>query len=194
LDYPSCKNSEKFRVQNIHMPAACGTHLDAPSHCIPGGWSISDLPFERLEGPGALIDIALKATETYSLSTHDILQFENAHGKIEMGAWVLIRTGWEKHWFDPERYRNNHCFPSVSLEAAQCLLDRDVTGIAIDTLSPDRPMDGYPVHQRLLAHQKLIVENAAHLEGLPAKGFRVFAMPLKMEGATESPIRLFACI
>jgi len=190
LDYAGCEGEVRFRVQNLRFPAATGTHLDAPSHCIPGGKSIADIPLQRLEGPCVVLDASSRASEIYSVLPEDILRFEKNHGTIEPGTWVLFLTGWEKHWNDPSAYRNNLVFPSVSKAAAEILLKRDIAGLGIDTLSPDRPRDGYPVHRLLLGNGKLIVENVAHLINLPPVGARLLVLPLKLEGATESPVRL----
>jgi kynurenine formamidase len=65
------------------------------------------------------------------------------------------------YWDIPERYHNHYQFPTVSREAAKLLLLRNISGLGIDTLSPDGPDDDYPVHQLLLGANKYIVENVA---------------------------------
>jgi kynurenine formamidase len=37
IDYADCEAQDKFRVMKVKMHAGIGTHMDAPSHCIPGG-------------------------------------------------------------------------------------------------------------------------------------------------------------
>jgi len=190
LDYGACKSIVKFRVQRINIPAAAGTHMDAPSHCIPLGANIAEIPLQKLEGPCFVVDVSDRASESFSLEPDDILRFETVHGNIPPGSWVLVRTGWESRWNNPEAYRNGYRFPSISKEAAEMLLQRDVAGLGIDTLSPDRPQDGYPVHQLFLGSGKLIIENVAHSGDLPPTGARLLALPLKIAGGTESPLRL----
>jgi kynurenine formamidase len=190
LDYGACTSIVKFRVQRINLMAAAGTHMDAPSHCIPSGASIAEIPLQQLEGPCFVVDVSDRASESFSVEPDDILRFETAYGKISPGSWVLVRTGWESRWNNPEAYRNEYRFPSISKEAAEILLQRDVTGLGIDTLSPDRPQDGYPVHQLFLKNGKFIIENVAHSGDLPQTGARLLALPLKIAGGTESPLRL----
>ena len=38
------------------------------------------------------------------------------------------------------------------------------------------------------------LENVAHLEKLPARGFHVIVAPIKIEGGTGGPVRLFAVL
>ena len=67
-------------------------------------------------------------------------------------------------------------------------------GIGIDTLSPDRPESGYPVHQIILGNGRYIIENIANARLLPTTGSYIFAMPLKLAKGSESPIRLLGML
>lgn len=67
-------------------------------------------------------------------------------------------------------------------------------GLGIDTLSPDRPNEGYPVHRTLLSAGKYIIENIANSEQLPPTGSFVLALPLKIRQATEAPMRLIGLL
>lgn len=194
LDYSDCVDAVKFRVQRITMDAGIGTHLDAPAHCVPGGLTIDQLSSGDLQANCVVVDVSNKAHERYSLSVSDIENFEREHGKIPPSSFVLIRTGWDKFWAQPEKYRNHHVFPSVSLAAAQWLLERKIVGLGIDTLSPDRPEDAYPVHAALLGAGKYIIENVANAALLPPCGSRIFAFPIKIRGGTEAPLRLLAFV
>lgn len=194
LDYSDCVGDVKFRLTEIKMDTGIGTHLDAPCHFIPNGMTVDQLPINQLIAPCVVIDVSKSAHERYSVSFQDIKDFEKQHGEIIKGQFVMIRTGWELFWNEPEKYRNNHLFPSVSKEAALYLLEKNIAGIGIDTLSPDRPEDGYLVHQALLGAGKYIVENAANLDKLPIVGSHILALPIKIKNAAEAPIRLIALI
>lgn len=194
LDYSDCTDNVKFRIQQFAMNAGIGTHIDAPAHCAPGGLTIDQLPLGDLQANCVVIDVSAKAHERYTLSVADVEHFEQQHGKIPSSSFVVIRTGWDKFWLQPQKYHNNHIFPSVSLAAAQLFLDRGIAGLGIDTLSPDRPEDGYPVHSLLLGAGKYIVENVANSALLAPCGNRVLIFPLKIKGGTESPVRLVAIV
>jgi kynurenine formamidase len=192
LDYENCSSDVKFRVQNISMNAGIGTHIDAPAHCIPNGLTVDDLVLSDLIAPCLVVDVSEQAHERYSVSIEDIQAFEVHYGPITPGCFIMIRTGWEKWWNDPDQYRNHYRYPSVSGMAAEYCLQRGIVGLGIDTLSPDRPDDGYPVHAAILGAGKYIVENAANLSELPRVGSYILALPIKTKGGTEAPIRLIA--
>lgn len=194
IDYANCKGEYKFRVMKVKMHAGIGTHMDAPSHCIAGGRFIHDFDVNDLIMPCAVIDVSGKCHERYSLSVHDIADFESQFGPIAQGSCVFVKTGWSKFWHTPSKYHNNHVFPSVSSEAAELLLERGVSAIGIDTLSPDRPEDGFNVHKTFLGADKIIIENVANLGSIPPTGSFVMVMPIKIKDGTEAPVRLVGLI
>lgn len=194
LDYATCTTPVKFRVQEIKMHAGMGTHIDAPAHCFSDGKTVDALNLEELIAPCVVIDISQQAHASYQCSNTDVQSFERKYGKISKGAFVIIRTGWDKLWNEPKQYRNDLQFPSLSIEAANALLDRDIVGIGIDTLSPDTENSGYPVHQAVLGAGKYLVENIAHSDKLPHVGSFTMALPILTVGGTEAPIRLIGLI
>jgi kynurenine formamidase len=194
IDYADCEGEDKFRVMKISMHAGIGTHMDAPSHCIPGGRCIHDFDVDELCMPCVVIDVSGKCHERYSLTEGDVADFESKHGPIAKGSCVMIKTGWSKFWGDPKRYHNNHVFPSVSIEAANLLLQRSVNALGIDTLSPDRPQHGFKVHQAFLEADKVLIENVANLDNMPPIGAFVMALPIKVQDGTEAPVRLVGLI
>jgi kynurenine formamidase len=194
LDYTECTSEVKFRVQQIKMHAGIGTHIDAPSHCTPGAATVDKLQLEHLISPLCVIDVHKKATENYIISNTDILDFESNYGKIPEHSFVAFYTGWSKHWHNESKYHNNHVFPSICATAASTLITRNISGIGIDTLSPDIPKSGFPVHKIILGADKYIVENIANLETMPAIGAYTLVLPIKGQGLTESPVRMIGLI
>ena len=194
LDYDLTTSDVSFRVQQLKMHAGIGTHIDAPAHCSLGNATIEQLDLNNLIAPCVMIDVSAQAHESYTVSLNDVMAFEATHGIIEPHSFVLIRTGWDQFWNQPERYHNNYRFPSVSKEAADCLILRKAVGIGIDTLSPDRPESGYPVHAAFLGSEKYIVENAANSISLPPTRSFILALPIKTRHGTESPLRLVGLI
>jgi kynurenine formamidase len=184
----------KFRAHVIQMAESIGTHMDAPAHCIPGGATIEQLSLDHLIAPCVVIDVSAKSHERYTIMPADVEAFEQTHDRIPAGSCVLFRTGWEQYWGQPDKYRNNHVFPCLSEQVAHLLLERNIAGIGIDTLSPDRPEHGFPVHQAILGAGKYIVENVANSGVLPPVGAYTLCLPIKTRGGTEAPVRLVGLI
>lgn len=180
----------KFRVQRLEMSAGIGTHMDAPSHCYEQAPAISDIPLQTLICPCRVIDVSGRANEQYSVTAEDVYLFEENYGTIPEGAFVIIYTGWDQRWEQPEKYRNEKIFPNISIEAAQLLLSRRIVGIGIDTLSPDAFGSHFPVHQLMLGAGKYIIENVANAKQLDPSDSYIFALPMKIMDGTEAPVRL----
>jgi kynurenine formamidase len=192
VDYP-----QGCRVFQYQMMAGAGTHMDAPSHFIPKAADIADIPVEQLVAPLCLLHLRIGDNQDYLVSEADILQYEATHGAIPRGALVVAHTGWSRHWSNPAAYSNldssgTRHFPGFSPEAAKLLLQRDVVGIGIDTLSPDGGNTNFPVHHLMLGAGKYILENLTHLADLPAQGAFAVALPINICGGTEAPCRVIA--
>lgn len=192
-DYIEDQEQITFKVQSMSLNCGIGTHVDAPAHCFSSLQSIEQLPLESLINPGILIDISHRSDANNFLHSDDIFNFESIYGQIPENSCVLIHTGWEQHWPTP-KYHNNYQFPYISAEAATLLVTRNIKALGIDTLSPDRPDSGFPVHGLLLSKQILIIENIANLNLLPPTNFMVTIAPLKIKDATESPVRMWATL
>ncbi|MBN9543306.1 MAG: cyclase family protein [Alphaproteobacteria bacterium] len=194
VDYTDCQGEDKFRVMKIKMNAGIGTHVDAPSHCIPGGRCIDDFNLDEMCMPAIIIDVSDRCHARFSLAKSDIIEFENKHGQINKSTCVMINTGWSKFWDTPTKYHNNHIFPYISNQAAELLLKRDINALGIDTLSPDIPQNGFPVHRLFLGAGKILIENATNLKRMPQVGSYVMVLPIKVKDGTEAPVRLVGLI
>ncbi len=193
-DYHHCEGEFKFRSQALDIRASAGTHIDAPAHCFEGARDVSELTLEELICPCVVVNVSDRAHERYKVSVQDIENFENKYGVIKPGTFVIFYTGWSRFWSQPKKYHNSLVFPSICPDAAKFLLERQITGIGIDTLSPDCDEKGSFVHALVLGANKYIVENIANAQEMPATGASIFIMPLRVQGAAESPVRLAAVI
>ncbi len=194
LDYKDCTPPNVFRKHDISTPCGVGTHMDSPSHVIPGGRTIDQITMEELVTDCVVIDVSHEADDNYIIMPVVVEKFEKKHGEIQPNSFVIFYTGWDKNWENPEKYINNHVFPSVHESTASMLLKRNISGLGIDTLSTDTGAVGFPVHHAILGANKYLVENVANAKDLPATGAKSLVMPLKIKDATEVPVRLIALI
>ena len=86
-------------------------------------------------------------------------------------------------------------FPGYSAAAAKVLLERKVSGLGCDTLSTDPGNSSdYPVHHLVLGAGGYQLENLADLSGLPEAGAFLVVAPIKLEGGSGGPVRVFALL
>jgi kynurenine formamidase len=179
-----------------------GTHLDAPAH-FPGGKEFLDqIPVERLFAPAVVIDVREEAAKDpdYRLRVMRVEKWEALHGRIPTGAVVLLRTGWASRWPDQARYRNMDSagvmhFPGFSVEAARLLIERGAVALGIDTLSIDYgPSKDFEVHRVTLPAGLYQLENLANMDQLPEADAFLISAPIKLEGGSGGPVRVFALL
>jgi kynurenine formamidase len=194
---------DHYFAREICLPEHFGTHLDAPAHFAQGKWTVDQIPPERFVAALIVIDVGdrAKSNADYQLSPDDISAWEKAHGEIPSGSVVIANTGWASRWNLAKEYRNADekgvmHFPGYSLAAAKLLVDnRKVYALGIDTLSIDYgPSRDYPVHQYTLGHSLYHLENVANLNHVPARGATVIVAPMKVEGGSGCPVRIYALV
>lgn len=189
-----------YRIFSFNQSEGVGTHIDAPAHFIKGGRTISDLLVEELVAPACVIDVCDQVNKNpdHRINADDIHAWEKTHGQIPAKSMVLGYTGWSKYWPDVKQYQNMDAngimhFPGWSKAAAELLVERDVVAVGIDTLSIDAGIAAdFAIHQVILGNDKYQIENLTNLDKLPPKGATVFALPIKIKGGSEAPIRAIA--
>jgi kynurenine formamidase len=194
IDYKDCTPPNLFRVQKIETKAGIGTHMDAPAHIVKGGKTIESLELNNLVTDCVVIRVDNEVNEKYVIMPSVVEKFEEEHGKITPNSFVIFYTGWEQYWNNPEKFINDHMSPSLHISTGELLLERNIAGIGIDTLSIDSGAEDFPLHRLILGAGKYLVENVANAKELPPIGATIFVLPMKMKGATEAPIRLIALI
>lgn len=195
-----------YAANRFCAPEHGGTHLDAPIHFARDGMTIDELPLTQLVAPALRIDVREQAGKdrSYRLRVDDILAFERQHGRIAPGTIVLLQTGWSRFWPNRAQYLGSASpddpsgldFPSYGAEAARLLVEeRKVALLGVDTASIDfgRSKD-FLVHRIAAAGNVAGLENLANLDQLPASGFTVIALPIKIRGGSGGPVRVIALV
>ena len=120
---------------------------------------------------------------------------------IGKGDVVLLRSGWARFWNDAGRYitggaGNVASGPGPELEAARWLSAHGIFAAGSDTVAFEHvPAAEMPVHVHLLVESGIHIIEALNLEELARRRVYEFvfvATPLKIRGATGSPIRPLA--
>ncbi len=173
-----------FQIGTIEMVANTGTYIDAPFHRYADGIDLSGLKMASIAN---LDGIVFRAGQGQRSIDQDV--FDNADIK---GKAVLVHTGWDRHW-RTEAYFENH--PFLTLDAAERLASSGAALVGIDSLNIDDTADGSrPAHSVLLKAGVPIVEHMCHLDILPEKGFKFYAVPAPVKGMGSFPVRAFAIV
>ena len=187
----------------------CGhVHGGAPAHSIEtaGGLSRLDVtdigPIWR---PAVLFDIAgwrgvdaLRPAE--EITPADLEGCAGRFGvTLQPGDLVLVRTGWARHWRNSPLFNGSQGgLPGPGRDGTQWLIDRGAAMVGSDTPAFEViPSVGDSVHCMLLVDRAIHIIENLNLEALAARQARRFlfvGLPLRMAGATGSPLRPIAVL
>lgn len=191
----------------ISMGEHTGTHFDAPVHWITGK-DLADnacdtIPVRRFVGPACVIDVTAEVERNHDflLLPEHVTAWEEKHGRIPAGSWVLLRTGWSRRT-DAASFLNvkedGPHSPGFHASTSRLLAsDRDVLGVGVETVGTDAGQAGgfdppFPNHGTMHGAGKFGLASLRNLDKLPATGAIVIAAPLKLVGGSGSPLRVLA--
>ena len=172
----------EFQIGKIEMVANTGTYVDSPFHRYPHGKDLSELPLTSLANLECLVarftDLRGRAIDRLPFTADEV-----------RGRAVLAHTGWAAHW-RTDQYFEGH--PYLTGELAEWLVNAGAALVGIDSFNIDCTDDGTrPVHSTLLGKDIPIAEHLRGLEGVPERGGRFFATPVKVKGFGTFPVRAF---
>jgi kynurenine formamidase len=165
--------------------------------------------FPPLVCRGVVLDIArVRGVEVldpdYEITVDDLHQAEKLAGTtVRQGDAVLVRTGWSAYFDDPGRFLGQQDgAPGPGVEAARWLAERRIAVTGAETIAYEvvRAGGGHarlPVHRVLLVEAGINIIEVMDLRGLADLEHGVFgfvAAPLKLVGATGSPLRPLALV
>lgn len=187
ISWSSIKD-DGYNLELLFLSSHTGTHLDAPFHFEKKGAKIHQIPVARLVGRALLIKI--KKVKDQAITKKDLLEFERKNGKIQNFTSIMFFTDWQKNLNKKFYFTNN---PGLSKSAIDYLVSKKINLVGIDSPSIDIGIDkSFTAHKILAKNNILIVENLSNLEKIPTSEFNFIILPLKLKGATGSPVRAIA--
>lgn len=193
--------NDGFYQQKVTFWEHTGTHVDAPIHFVEDGITSDAIDISALFAPLAVIDISTRAAEDpdTALTVDDILAYEADYGELPSGALVAMNSGWSSKWIDPEAFVNLDAdgvqhYPGFHPDAAEFLVtERDIVGIAVDTLSQDPGNStDFGTHITILGAGKYGIEGINNLAAVDPAGASAYVGAPKWADASGGPSRIIA--
>lgn len=150
-----------------------GTHIDVMSTDVI-------IENDRLISEGVKFDVSNITDRSIELDDLEL-------SRIKEGVYVLFQTNWDKYLDDDEKYSTH---PEISMEVIEYLVGKKVNMIGIDTLGLGLRRNHGTIDEYLAKNKIYGIENLANLNSIPEKNFKVYCLPIKIEGLDALPARL----
>jgi len=186
------------QATRISVSCHAFTHMDAPRHFDPEGYTTDTLTLEQTIGPAAVVDVQAVGPNAAIRAEH----VEAAGGHVREGDIVLLRAGWDLHESieTPEFWTRA---PWVEPDAAEWLYGRGIKAIGYDfpqdycirnlVLGDRMPEPEENVtHQILLKRGVIMMEYLCNMTAIRGERCQVYALPLKVPDADGAPSRIIA--
>lgn len=178
-------DTQGYVSEVMFLSTHTGTHMDAPFHFNPNGQTIDQIEVDRYICNNAIL-MKIQKNANEMITSDDITR--DSKYEIKEKDTVVFSTGWEKQIKQKDNYIGNN--PGLSKDAAEYLVEKKVNAIGIDSPSIDIGIDsGLTVHKTLLSNEILIIENLCNLYKFTSGKFTLLVTPLKLAGASGSPVR-----
>jgi kynurenine formamidase len=214
---PDVHRRYSMSADSFLMNTHCGTHIDTLVHLGYRGRFWNGLSAENDMGSrswlrggaseypviiarGVLLDIAAYhevdiLPASYAITPDDITgAAAREHVELEEGDIVVVRTGAMRKWPGTEYLDETS---GIGMDAARLLCDSGAMCVGTDTVAfevipPEKPGTFLPVHSYMLAEAGAQIIEILNLEDLSrdrAYEFTFIAAPIRLRGATGSPLR-----
>ena len=187
-----------------------GTHFDAPAHWITGkdhpGNTVDTIECKNFIAQAAVVDASGKVADDadWLLTVEFLEQWEAKNGRIQAGAWLVLRTDWSKRISDPASFLNlkedGANTPGPTQAVVEWLIhERNVHGFAVETINTDAGQSykwpvPYPCHTLMHGANRYGLQCLRNLDQLPPTGALILSAPLKIKGGSGSPLRVLALV
>jgi kynurenine formamidase len=106
---------------------------------------VSQVPPRHFVAPTVLIDRSSESAENpdYLLTVEEVRAFEDEHGPLLEGGWLLLHTGWDARAQDAEAFLNadesgNPHSPGFDVECARWIAEESpLVGVGVKTVGID---------------------------------------------------------
>ncbi|MCX4671913.1 cyclase family protein [Streptomyces sp. NBC_01381] len=193
---------------NFRTGEHTGTHFDAPNHWVTGKdlADVASVPAHQLVAPAVVLDVTDEVAKDpdFLIEVEHIQAWQNRHGALPDGGWLLVRTGWSSRSYAQGPFlnadENGPHTPGLSAECARWVAEQSpVAGLGVETVGTDAGRahafePAFPCHSYLMGSGKYGLTQLQNLAELPPTGAVVIAGPLPIVSGSGAPARVLALV
>ena len=173
------EKGDSYNASRLDCDLHTGTHVDAPSHFLADGTTVETLPLDVLVGPAFVAHLL----EVEYITPEDLADL-NLPTDVKR---LLLRTRNSELWAT-ETTEFKKDFVALTPDAAQWIVDKEISLIGVDYLSVQRYSDDSITHEILLGAGTVALEGL-NLSDVQSGFYELICLPLRLVGAEASPAR-----
>ncbi|WP_137285898.1 cyclase family protein [Halorussus salinisoli] len=172
-------------THRLHMSSHQGTHVDAPRHYDEDGKTLDEVGLETLRGEATIVDLREHRGDPISAEV-----LETADADVSAGDFLVLITGdVDERFYDEDFFTEAS---ALTADAAEWLVDKEVSVVANDFLSEGIHDPERPVHNTVLGAGIPFVEYIANTDAIADRDtVDIVCAPLHLKGFEAAPARVF---
>lgn len=172
-------------AQTVFMPGQASTYLETAAHMNPDRIKINELPLERLFTEAVVLKIPLGADAHITAA---LIQqaLREAGETLHPGDSLLIGTGWDAKWDDPDFLLYP---PHFTGEAIDWILRQEIGLLGCDSPLWDGRRDPQNFFPRFFQSDVLLLAPVVNLFSIQRPRVHLVTLPTKVAGACAAPCR-----
>ena len=179
----------------VDLSGHCATHIDVPCLMYADGYTVAEIPIDKLTGEAVLIDLSNSKQPGDQVTAEDLRNWVSENGDIGAESIVFLRTGMDR-LVNEEIF--NQKWIGYSKDAAELLVEKGIKVVGTDACSIDALVGHQegglpPAHLVFLGAGIPQIEDLKSLGDLP-KHFYVVIAPMKLARSSAAPARVLAFI
>ncbi|MDD5119966.1 MAG: cyclase family protein [Candidatus Omnitrophica bacterium] len=203
-------DEEFLSLEIVHAPVHIGTHLDYSFHYGSKSENraskcADEIPLEYCYQDGVKLDLRHKKPNEVITADDIVSALKEINYQLKPLDIVLINAGADKLFGSPKYFTD---YPGIDVTAIDLFLDKGIKIFGVDTMGIDRPYrfmlkeflesndpkKFYPAHFYGRIREFIHIERLANLEKLPASGFKVLCMPVRIKNTGAAWARVVAIL
>lgn len=175
----------RLYCQRFEIGGQTGTYLETAAHIDSQAPPVADHPVTDFWFDCVFI----RLTDKQPGERISRKELEAAAPPVRPGDAILVRTGWDRRWREPDFVNGS---PFFSREAAEWLMTRRPRLLGSDLSRFDNPTAPEFPWRRFFRQVTFLLAPVVNLDAVPGDRAHLLVLPLKIDGAVSVPSRAVA--
>ncbi|MGQ9553999.1 MAG: cyclase family protein [Anaerolineae bacterium] len=177
-------------AQEVRLAGQTSTYLETAAHMYPEREKINEVGLERLFVPAVVLRIPRGREELITAADMETALATTGE-TVRPGDALLIATGWDSHWDEPDFTTHS---PHFRYSAVEWVVKHGCSILGSDAANWSDPGEKPSFFPMFFQSDTLLLAPLVNLAAIPVPRIRLIVLPLRIRGACASPCRAIAVV